>query len=586
MDPSPYLELKIAPRAVFDSLEARRAQPRFMVPVAGGDWRAVSWGDFAEQIRDVALYLHHVGLVATERAVVFAPNSVPWLSAALGSQAAGGVMVPIYPASTAEQAAYVVEHSDAKVVFTSGAELLSRIVQAWSAYDKVEHIVLLDDEPLDVDALLSAQTADSGARLPSRQALSAKLTTWSELRAVGAEQAAAARGKLDELLDAVDLDLPGLMLYTSGTTGPPKGVPLSHRNVAVNGRDWLTCNASVLDEGAVDLLWLPMSHIFGFGEACLGNTLGFVSYLSSPQQVLTQLPKIKPTVFMSVPAYWEKLAAQALQESTAPAQHVRLRALTGGRLRFCLSGGAGLKPQIKQLYHDAGMLILEGYGLTECSPTLTINRPDAFRFDAVGKVLPSVELKLAEDGEILARGQSVFAGYHKDPQATAAAFTEDGWFKTGDIGKMSDDGFLRIVDRKKEILVTAGGKNVAPANIEQRFADEAAVAHAVVYGDGKKYLVAGLWLSPEGVEAALAGQTLDQAQRKQAVSALVQGAVDRTNQGLARFEQIKRYQVMDGSLTVQAGLLTATLKLRRKKVYEAFRDRFEALYETSTAASP
>jgi long-chain acyl-CoA synthetase len=376
----------------------------------------------------------------------------------------------------------------------------------------------------------------------------------------------------------VTLEMPGLMLYTSGTTGDPKGVPLTHMNVAVNGRDWLENNASLLEEGAVDLLWLPMSHIFGFGEACAGNMLGFTTYLSDPRAVLGQLPEVRPSVFMSVPAYWEKLAGVALGEKDRDAQRQKLAAITGGKLRFCLSGGAGLKREVKELFYDCGILLIEGYGLTECSPTLTLNRPEAFRFDSVGKPLPSVEIKLAEDGEILAKGPNVFGGYHKNEAATRDAFTEDGWFKTGDVGRFTEDGFLQIIDRKKEILVTAGGKNVPPANIEQRFADDPIFAHVVVYGDGKKYLTAGVWLNPEAVDARLANMDVENGERKEAIEKMVAYSIARVNADLARFEQIKKHRIIDTPLTVARGLLTSTLKVRRKRVYEAFRDQLEELY--------
>ncbi|MBK8714815.1 MAG: AMP-binding protein [Deltaproteobacteria bacterium] len=254
-----------------------------------------------------------------------------------------------------------------------------------------------------------------------------------------------------------------------------------------------------------------------------------------------------------------------------------LQASTGGRLRFCLSGGAGLARAVKESLYAAGVLVIEGYGLTETSPTLTLNRPDAFRFDSVGRPLPSVELQLADDGEILARGPSVFRGYHDDPEATAAAFTDDGWFKTGDVGRWTEDGFLQIIDRKKEILVTAGGKNVPPANIERLFADDPVFRHVLVYGDGKKYLVAGVWLDDEVLDARV-GAVTDRAQRAAAAAAVVQAAVDRVNTQLASFEQIKRFRVFEAPLTVAGGLLTTTLKVRRKQVYASFRDGFEELY--------
>lgn len=575
-DITPYRELKIAPRAVFDALEERRSRPRFMLPTPEGDWTAVTWGAYADAIRKLACYLAAAGLKPGDRAAIFAPNRVEWIEAALAIQAAGGVMVPVYPACTAEQAAYIVDHSDAKVLFVDTPALLARVLERFGELAHLERVVLLDDG-IDAGKVLADLRAQ-GKPAPAAAELEPKLVTWSRALALGAAHDAEAPSAFEARMLAVDLDQPALMLYTSGTTGNPKGVPLTHRNVALNGLDWLECNAPLLEDNAVDLLWLPMSHIFGLGEACLGNTLGFTTYLSDPLKVLGHLPEVKPSVFMSVPAYWEKLATGAMTESDPDARRAKLAALTGGRLRFCLSGGAGLKREIKQLFYECGLLIIEGYGLTECSPTLTLNRPDAFRFDSVGKPLPSVELRLAEDGEILARGPNVFAGYHKDPAASREAFTDDGWFKTGDVGRFTDDGFLQIVDRKKEILVTAGGKNVPPANIELRFADDPIVANAIVYGDGKKFLVAGIWLNPEATDAKLAALGVKPEGRSAAIAELVAASVERVNQHLASFEQIKRFRVMDTPLTVAGGLLTSTLKPRRKQIYQAFQRDFEALY--------
>jgi long-chain acyl-CoA synthetase len=575
MDITPFLELKIAPRAVFDTLPERSTRPRFMLPDGSGDWRVVTWGGFAKQIREAALFAATAGLKSGERACVFAPNRVEWMSAALGIQAAGGVMVPVYASNTAEQAAYVVEHSDAKLVFVDTPALMARVLQAWDAYAGVERVVLFD-ESIDVGKL-AADLRDKGHRVPAFADVERKLVGWSRACAMGRARHQEDPSAFDRTMDGVSLDQPGMMLYTSGTSGNPKGVPLTHRNVSVNGLDWLKSNAPLLDAGDVDLLWLPMSHIFGFGEACLGNTLGFTTYMVDPRVVLEQLPVVRPTVFMSVPSVWEKIATTAMGGTTTEARSEKLREVTGGHLRFCLSGGAGLKREVKEFLYEHGVLIIEGYGLTETSPTLTLNRPDAFRFDTVGKVLPSVEVKLAEDGEILARGPSVFGGYHKDPAATKECFTSDGWFKTGDVGRFTDDGFLQIVDRKKDILVTAGGKNVPPANIEQRFADDPFIAQVVVYGDGQKYLVAGVWLNEAAVGAHLdaSGVTGD---RREAVRALVQQRIDKVNAQLANYETIKRFAIVGQPLTVEGGMLTPTLKVRRKKVYEAFRAELEALY--------
>lgn len=571
MDVTPYLEPRIAPRAVFDTLADRRDAPRFMVPELDGSLRAVTWGAFADAIRKVAAFLAEIGIAPGDRAAIFAANRVEWMSAALGIQAAGGVMVPIYPSSTAEQAGYVAAHSDSRVIFVDGAALLARLVDAPSL--AASHVVTLSD------ALGATGAADELRRR------GIEVLTWTQAQAVGDRGDARDPRAFERRMDGVSLDQPGMMLYTSGTSGNPKGVPLTHKNVAVNGADWLRCNAELLQRDMVDLLWLPMSHIFGFGEACLGNALGFTTTLADPRTVIERLPEVRPSVFMSVPSVWEKLAGMASGDDGPESRGskewriARLKAVTGGRLRFCLSGGAGLKREVKERFYEAGLLIIEGYGLTECSPTLTMNRPDAFRFDSVGKPFPSVELRLDTDGEILARGPSVFAGYHKDPEATAAAFTEDGWFRTGDVGRFTDDGFLQIVDRKKDILVTAGGKNVPPANIEILFADDPLIAHVVVYGDGKKYLVAGVWPNAAAVEALFAERGVPREEREGALRALLEPRVAAVNARLAHHETIKRFGVMRRPLTVEEGFLTPTFKVRRKKVVEAFARELEALYE-------
>jgi len=561
VDPTPYLQPRVAPRAIFDSLPERASRVRYMVP-DGDDWRAVTWQAHARDIRQCALFLGSE-LSSGDRAAIFAPNRVEWMAAALGIQAAGGVMVPIYASSTAEQAAYICRHGDVRVLFVDTEALLSRVLEAWSELDGVRRVVLFDDD-LDVAGVLERLKAD-GVDAPPYADVEKRVVSWSRVMAMGAARDREEPDAFDRTLSAIGLSQPGLMLYTSGTSGQPKGVPLTHENIAVNGADWLRCLSPLVEEGDVDLLWLPFSHIFGFGEACLGNTLGWTSYLSDPRDVVADLPRVSPHVFMSVPSVWEKLAIAAGDSED------QLRELVGGNLRFCLSGGAGLKREVKERFHAANLLIVEGYGLTEASPTLTLNRPDAFRFDSVGKPLPSVELKLAEDGEILARGKSIFGGYHKNPEASAEAFTPDGWLKTGDLGRWLDGGFLQIVDRKKDILVTAGGKNIAPANIELRFRDDPYITHVVVYGDGRKYLTAAVWVDEAAVAEAADGP--------QAVRALVQKRIDAVNGQLARYETIKKFVLIDEPLTVEGGLLTPTLKPKRKQIVKTYEAQLSALYD-------
>jgi long-chain acyl-CoA synthetase len=573
VDVTPFTkELRIAPTAVFDRLPTHGDRPRFMLPKPDGTWTPVTWNAFADEIRAVALFLIGSEMKSGDRVAIFAPNRVEWASAALGVEAAGCVMVPIYPASTAEQAAYIVNHADARVLFVDTPALLARVFDAWFDMPALEKVVVIDAS-IDAAAVLARPAAQGQKARPTLVVAKKKLVTFADATASGRALHARDGQLFERTMSAVSIEKPAIMLYTSGTSGNPKGVPLTHQNVGMNGRDWLECNAMLLEEGMVDVLWLPMSHIFGFGELCLGNTLGFTTYLSEPQHVLQRLPELAPSVFMSVPSHWEKIAIAAAEGTSSESEvKAKLEAITGGRLRFCLSGGAGLKREVKELFYKSGVLIIEGYGLTECSPTLTLNRPNAFRFDSVGKALPSVELRLAEDGEILARGPNVFEGYHKDDAATKEAFTSDGWFKTGDVGRTTEDGFLQIVDRKKDILVTAGGKNVPPANIEVRFRDDPKIGHVVVYGEGKRYLVAGVWphvatkVTPE-------------------LHAHVAAAIAKVNGEVAHHETLKKYVLFDAPLTVESGLLTASMKVRRKEVYGRHRDAFEALYDDAATAT-
>ena len=515
MDTSLLFTPRPAPVVLFESAKRFGDQVRFYCP------DPVSWNDYSDAVRKFGSCLLDLGVERGESVAICAHNSLEWASASLAIQSIGAVLVPIYPASTPAQRDYVLEHSDTRFYFAE-------------------------------DGL---RARDASLHL-----------SWAQASERGAHRTDEFEARLAQL----SLEDTALMLYTSGTTGLPKGVPLTHANIAHNAVDWFRCNESALHRDAVDLLWLPMSHIFGFGELCIGNALGFQSHLIAPCDVIERMPALSPTVFMSVPAYWEKLAGQAKLASSPPDE---LRRLTGGKLRFCLSGGAGLKREVKELFLEIGCLIIEGYGLTECAPTLTLNRPEDYRLDSVGKAVPSVELRIAEDSEIQARGPNIFRGYHKNPEATADAFTDDHWFRTGDLGKIDEDGFLTIIGRKKEILVTAGGKNIPPANIEMLFQDDPYMDHVVVYGDGKKYLVAAIWPNRSNIQS-LEGSDLSST----ALHQLLGPRVDQVNKQLARFETIKSFVVMETPLTVENELLTASLKIRRNKIYEEHRSSFEKLY--------
>ncbi len=462
MDVTAFLDLKPAPRGVFDLLPERRTRPRFMLPTEDGDWRVVTWGAFAKQIRNTALFLTSVGLQPGDRAAVFAPNSVEWMSAALGIQSTGGAMVPIYPANTPAQAAYVARHSDAKVLFVDTPALLSRIFEAWSEYENVTRIVTLGSQSIDPGPLIEKLRAQ-GKPTPPIAEVERKLVAWYRAQTIGAARDQEDPREFDRLLAQVSLDQVAQMLYTSGTSGNPKGVPLTHRNVGVNGRDWLVCNAPLLERGDVDLLWLPMSHIFGFGEACLGNTLGWTTLPVRPGEgAAATCPRCARSVFMSVPAHLgEARAGRRWPSRTRRKRKAALDAVTGGHLRFCLSGGAGLKREVKEFFHARGRPHHRGLRADRDLAHADAQPPRRLplRLGRQGAALGAAEARRGRrDPGQGARRCSAATTRTRRPRAEV--FTEDGWFKTGDVGRFTDDGFLQIIDRKKDILVTAGGKNV------------------------------------------------------------------------------------------------------------------------------
>lgn len=564
-----------APQILFD--QAARPDlkqiPRFMVPV-GDEFVPVTWAQFAERVEHIAAFLIEHGIDRDIKAAVLSNTRIEWGIAGLAIGAARGVLVPVYPTLFGEQLAHILAHSDSKLVFVENAEQLARVLSVWDRLD-IQTLVTMDD----VDVHRAAQEAGLDP-----DPIVASTFGFARAEQAGQTQLAAQPQQVRERLAQIAAEDVSSLLYTSGTTGMPKGVLLSYHNLAVNGGDWISVNGPLLQEGDVDVLWLPMSHIYGWGQFCLGNQLGFLTYFSSPPKAFEHLMNLGPHLFMSVPAYWEKLAQIAQAASNEPQQqYAELKRITGGRLRFCLSGGAGLRREVKEFFKAAGIMIIEGYGLTECSPTLTMNRIDDFDFSSVGKAFPSVRLKLAEDGEILAKGENVFVGYHKDPQATNAMFDAEGWLKTGDLGCFNERGFLQIIGRKKDILVTAGGKNIPPENIELLFREDPLIAHLVVYGDGKHYLTALVDINDQVAQARLdeMGVTSDSAARRHPkVHQWISELIDAVNQSLPRHETIKNFCIADEPLTMEGGMLTPSLKIKRRQVYERYRSELEALYHS------
>lgn len=533
---------------LFAGVEKFSDYPRFFLP-ENDQFRPVSWQEYADKVKLIAGFLLSANINDQDKISILGQNSFNWCITHLGIQSARGVMVPIYPASQPDSIEYFLDHSDSKILFCDSSFIKS-IEKIKTS--QVEKIVVLDD-------------------IVPENSLSLEIIKFSDALKIGENQLNKVEEKLKEVSDQ---DISAI-IYTSGTTGLPKGVMLTHANLQSSSANWIDLNQPYIPEHAVDLHWLPLSHTFGSGAIMLGNRLGWQSYMVNHKDLIEKIKEVKPHVFLSVPAYWEKLY-NIMQSLGGNDMKANFDQVTGGRLTFGLSGGAGLKKEIKEGYHDVGLTIIEGYGLTECSPTLTMNRMDKFNFDTVGVPYPNVDVKLAEDGEILAKGPNIFLGYYKDETATKNTFDEEGWFKTGDIGRWTEDGFLQIIDRKKEILVTSGGKNIPPQNIERMFQGNNIINHFVVYGDGKKFLTALITVNEEEAKKVLNKEDnlIDSAELRD----LVKAQVENINTKLASYESIKNFWICPKQLTVEDNLLTSSLKIRRKAIYEKYRDQLEKLY--------
>jgi long-chain acyl-CoA synthetase len=506
-----------APQILFAAAQQRPDHVRFV----SGE-RAVTLAELAQRVQACARWLRIQGVEPGDRVALFGANSLEWIVAALGVQTCGAAFVGVHAGSSAELAAHVISHSRSRL------------------------------------ALVSESEAERVGPLPGR------VLTLDWVAQLPPASAAEDRSRADD---------PACLIYTSGTTGKPKGVVLTHRNLATNGADWVSVCGPLLPEAPREVLWLPLSHVFGWGAACVGTAMGFTSTLVAPQDVVPALAQVAPHVFMTVPILLERLAAVAQGEA--------LRELCGGELRLCLAGGASLSVRVKERFRAAEVPLLEGYGLTETSPTLTLERPgDDGPLDTVGTAYPSVELRLAADGEVLARGPSVFTGYYRDPEATRSAIDAEGWFHTGDLGAFDGQGRLRIVGRKKELLVLASGKKVAPAGIEARAAEDPWIERLVLYGTGRPVVVGLLVPDLEAVGRDL-GRPFSAAEAASDpdVQAGLQGRIDRLNATLSSFERVRGVAVAPRPLTVEEGHLTPSFKVRRRVVWDAFAPLLADLYQ-------
>ncbi len=559
--------MQTIPRLWQDAVARDPEATAYLIEDADG-WRGVSWAEAARGVDELAHGLLALGVRKGDAFGILASTRLEWTLFDFALARIGAVTAPIYMNNSAKDARYVVEHSEALGVLCEDEEQRAKLDGL-----RLEHVLTFGD--------------------------------LEALRARGREHALENPQAVERTAAEIGEDDLYTYIYTSGTTGPPKACMITHRNYFAMVDEVRQVDDFTL-EGDTMLLFLPLAHNFGRCLTLLGPRMGFtIAFCPDPYAVAEALPAVRPTVFPSVPRVYEKIhtgvttkfgeatglkraliqwalrigrRASELRQAGKPLPrglafrhrvadrlvYSKVKDRLGGRLRIGVSGGAPLAKEIIEFFHDLDILILEGYGLTECTTGATINRPSRYRFGSVGPALPGVELRIAEDGEVLIKSDTNFAGYFKDELATQEVLPGDGWLRSGDLGHIDEDGFLTITDRKKDILVTAGGKNVAPQNLENALKMHPVVSQALVVGDRRPYVAALITLA-EGVSRAEAEPE-------------VARAVEDVNRDLSRYEQIKRYTILPRDFGAEEGEVTPTLKLKRRVCQEHFAAEIEALY--------
>ena len=608
-----------APRTVpelFDLSVERFDKPDFMRYKVSGEYVDISAAEFREEVDLAGHALLARGVEAGDRVAIFSENRPGWAFADLAILSVAAWSVPIYTSLMPDEIRYILEDSGAVGCFVSSTELLAKVASIRGRCPALRFIVLLD---------------------PAEQTVDPSTVTAHELIAEGKRQREVDPEGVARRKAAIVPDDVASLLYTSGTTGQPKGVMLSHRNFVSNVIDSL----QRLDISSTDthLSFLPLSHSFErtAGYYVMIYAGATIAYAESIDTVPDNLREVRPTVVTSVPRLYEKIYAKVLQGASdagglkkqiffwarrvgiawaekkveghaighglgmryALADRLvfsKLRAATGGRIRFFVSGGAPLAPVIAKFFYAAGIPILEGYGLTETSPVITVNTFEHQRFGAVGRPIPNVEVRIEADpdrpdgdGEILVRGPNIMLGYYGLPEKTAAVMTGDGWFRTGDIGFVDDDGFLVITDRKKDLIKTSGGKYVAPQPLENALKLSKFVSQAVVVGDRRKYVSALIVPNPENLRAwaEQQGLTVDDPVALLThpdVQRIFEREIERINEGRASYETVKVFRLLPDDFTIEAGELTPTLKVKRRVIQERHAALIDTMYEDALLA--
>ena len=581
----------------------------YRYPVAD-EWRALTWKQAGERVRTIAAGLLSLGLGREDRVGILSGTRFEWVLIDLGILCAGGATTTVYPSSTAEECAYILHDSSTRFVFAEDGGQVAKLRSQRAAMPSLTKVIVLDGPDTDQDADW--------------------VITLADLEKAGAAHLAANPTAVDDATAGVKPEHLATLIYTSGTTGKPKGVRLVHDCWSYTA-DAIAA-VQFIDESDLEYLWLPLSHSFGkvltAGHIKVGHTVAIDGRIP---KLIDNLAVVKPTMMAAAPRIFEKVYNKVVQgakdgggmkwkifqwaigvgkQVSAKRQagqepggllalknklatklvFSKLQARFGGRLRLFVSGSAPLSREIAEFFHAAGVLIVEGYGLTESSAASFVNRATKYRFGTVGLPMPGTSVMLApEDGEILLKSPGIMRGYHNLPDETAATLTSDGWLRTGDIGEVDDDGFLKITDRKKDLIKTSGGKYVAPQHIEGKIkASCPYVSQVIVHGDRRNFCSALLTLDEEAITkwatgAGLTGKSYEQIAAAPETQALIQTYVDQVNRELAKWETIKKFAILPRDLTVEAGELTPSLKVKRKAVEKKYTALLDEMYAGALA---
>ncbi|MFD5429419.1 AMP-dependent synthetase/ligase [Streptomyces sp. NPDC127084] len=597
---------------------------RYPVPAASGqgpdDWKSLSWGDAAERVYAIAAGLVDLGVQPEERIALASTTRVEWILVDLGILCAGAATTTVYPQTNAEESSYILADSESRVLIAEDAEQLAKARERRVELPNLKHVVVID--PTGVE--------------PSDEDPEGWVVSLADLEALGNQYLAKHPSAVKERVEAITSEQLATLIYTSGTTGRPKGVRLPHDNWSYMAK--AIASTGLITKDDVQYLWLPLAHVFGKVLTSGQIEVGHVTAVDGRvDKIIENLPVVQPTYMAAVPRIFEKVyngvaakargggaakykifqwaagVARAYAKETqdtfrrtgkASASfglttkhkiadalvYAKLREAFGGRLRAAVSGSAALSPEIGFFFAGAGIHILEGYGLTESSAASFVNPAEAYRTGTVGKPLTGTEVRIAEDGEILLRGPGIMQGYHGLPEKTAEVLEADGWFHTGDIGELSPDGYLRITDRKKDLIKTSGGKYVAPAEVEGQFKAVCPfVSNILVHGADRNFCTALIALDEAAILGWAKENGLDGKSYAEVVAApqtvqFIEGYVKRLNGGLQRWQTIKKFRLLPRDLDVEHGELTPSLKLKRPVVEREYKDLIESMYEGSREA--